>query len=362
MPTWLIGMFLALLGCCSNAIGLVLIKHSTAVESQLSFWRRRFWWTGFCFLIVNASIIDVVAFSLAPLALVAPFSGVAIVITTMLASSGLLYVKETLDDNDVTSTAITLLGVFITTAYGPHVDDGATSAAVLYSNFRRRDFAQCMSILVTILALAWAFEVVAAVRRQRSGQPVRIVAARIVLYAYTAALSGAFSMLLLKVIGTGLRMHIEHREPLLTSGWLLSFVGLGCCAVVQLSFLNRTLANSPVSYGVPTYQALLTVLTIITGGMFFSEFRHMPPFDQLAFSCGVLVTLLGVGLHTTHRSELQLQQQQQHDDPPLPSSVASPGTDDQPVPFGNKSSAGPDERTRLLAAASPRASADGQAV
>ena len=54
------------------------------------------------------------------------------------------------------------------------------------------------------------------------------------------------------------------------------------CALVQLTFLNQTLANSPVSYGVPMYQALLTVLTILTGGIFFSELEAMHGFDSEA--------------------------------------------------------------------------------
>ena len=49
---------------------------------------------------------------------------------------------------------------------------------------------------------------------------------------------------------------------------------------------DQTLANSPVSYGVPMYQALLTVLTILTGGIFFSELEAMHGFDYLAFCCG----------------------------------------------------------------------------
>ena len=35
MEPWLIGMQLALLGCFSSAVGLVLLKHSTNVEGNL---------------------------------------------------------------------------------------------------------------------------------------------------------------------------------------------------------------------------------------------------------------------------------------------------------------------------------------
>ena len=37
MEPWLIGMQLALLGCFCSAIGLVLLKHSTNVESNKPF-------------------------------------------------------------------------------------------------------------------------------------------------------------------------------------------------------------------------------------------------------------------------------------------------------------------------------------
>ena len=42
------------------------MKHSTNTESSKPVLQRTFWWLGTVFLIVNASVIDVVAFSLAP--------------------------------------------------------------------------------------------------------------------------------------------------------------------------------------------------------------------------------------------------------------------------------------------------------
>ena len=104
---------------------------------------------------------------------------------------------------------------------------------------------------------------------------------------------------------------------------------------MQLGFLHMTLANSPVSYGVPMYQVhlprqlphhgpaddprllspvrargaqtLLTVLSIIAGGIYFSEFRHMAPVPFLIFVGGVGISLFGVVLHSTHRHYLESQ-------------------------------------------------------
>ena len=327
MPRWLIGMLLALVGCCCSSIGLVLMKHSTAVEADLPLTRRRFFFLGFVFLIVNASVIDVVAFSLAPITLIAPFTGVTIVITSFIASTGWLYVKETLDVYDTTSTGITLMGVLLTSLYGPHIDEVTEDVDVLYGYFFAPDFVRCMTILGVALAGGWVVNAggLAATTARRpkdrlesppgsprpAANPTASTILSIMLYAYTAALAGAMSMLLLKVIGTGLFAAIEHDEPLLTPGWFFSFGGLAGCALVQLTFLNQTLANSPVSFGVPMYQALLTVLTILSGGIFFSELDSMRGFDFLVFSTGVGITLLGLALHSSHRSEVQKQQERQ---------------------------------------------------
>ena len=54
----------------------------------------------------------------------------------------------------------------------------------------------------------------------------------------------------------------------------------------------------------PTYQTLLTVLTIIAGGFFFDEFSVMPPKDLVWFSFGVAVSLAGVAMHSLHRATM----------------------------------------------------------
>ena len=325
MEPWLIGMQLAMLGCFSSAIGLVLLKHSSGAETQLPLLRRRYFLLGIVFLIVNASVIDVVAFALAPITLVAPLTGVTIVFTSWLASTGVLFVKETLDVQDTISTGITLAGVTVTSIYGPH-DSDVPDAVTAYKYFAQSDFLACCTFLLVVLALGWGamgVSVAAMLRGSRDPKPAsqREAVFRILLYAYTAALSGSMSMLLLKVIGSAIRARLEQGDlsdpsnylPIVTPQWLMCLAGLAMCAVVQLGFLHRTLANSPVTYAVPTYQTLLTLLTILLGGIFFSEFQRMGVFQRLVFTAGVGCALFGIALHTTHRSQAS---HQAHDQPP----------------------------------------------
>eukprot|EP00962_Isochrysis_galbana_P037605 scaffold13209_cov91-Isochrysis_galbana.AAC.2 len=46
-------------------------------EGELSFWRRWRWWLGFFLLVVNATAIDLIAYGITPLSLIAPFAGCA---------------------------------------------------------------------------------------------------------------------------------------------------------------------------------------------------------------------------------------------------------------------------------------------
>jgi len=365
MEPWLIGMQLALLGCFSSAVGLVLIKHSTSVESDKPLLKRKYWLMGIVFLIVNASVIDVFAFSLAPITLIAPFTGVTIVITSWLASSGVLFVKEELDVWDATSTGITLAGVTVTSIYGPHSSD-APDATEALKYFLAPDFLACVVFLLAGLALAWGamgISATAFLRGSRDPKPAtgREAALRILLYSFTAAMAGSMSMLLLKVVGSGIRAMLEEGTPLLTPGWALCLVGLVFCALIQLGFLHRTLANSPVTYGVPTYQTLLTLLTILLGGIFFSEFKSMGMFSMLVFATGVGIALFGIALHTTHRSQHPPSDAQQPpptpaNPPPAAGSRARCGGSAEieaagvvsPDGVGPPKSAGAGETTRLL--------------
>ena len=128
----------------------------------------------------------------------------------------------------------------------------------------------------------------------------------IVLFSYTSAAFGSASLLLLKVVGSGIRVALQTGTAAFGSRlYVVSLAVLVLCALAQLAFLHFTLANSPVSYGVPTYQTLLTVLTIVSGGVFFSEFDRMPPAHFVCFVAGVAISLLGVALHASHRHRLE---------------------------------------------------------
>ena len=155
MEGWAAGLLLVLLGCLASSAGLILMKHSSTAEAQLPRLARPFWWAGFGLLLTNALFIDVAALSLAPLSLVAPFSGVTILFTAWFAASGLLYVRERVTTADFAFTTIALAGVSLASAFGPHGSDAA-DVHELRANAQRPAFRVFVTVAHGLLALLWA--------------------------------------------------------------------------------------------------------------------------------------------------------------------------------------------------------------
>ena len=121
------GVCLVIAGSFSSSIGLLLFKRSSLCEAQLPFHRKRFWHLGFLFLVVNATVIDLVAFSFTPLSLIAPFAGLTIVFTALLAASGLVTGarhKEALGWLDGIVIAVVVAGVTLVSLHGPTSAEG----------------------------------------------------------------------------------------------------------------------------------------------------------------------------------------------------------------------------------------------
>ena len=86
-----LGLPLMACSCLAAATGLLLIKASGEYEAERPlFCQRPRWWSGFLLLALLASVLDMVVYGQLPLCMVAPFAGLTIVFTLLLASSGLV--------------------------------------------------------------------------------------------------------------------------------------------------------------------------------------------------------------------------------------------------------------------------------
>jgi hypothetical protein len=246
---------------------------------------------GFIFLVVNATAIDLYAFGLVPLALIAPFSGLTIVFSLIIAASGLLHERELISQSQLRGCALVLVGITTVSTCGPRAPMESTMAELL-DNFANPVFIAFFTITSGMTAAHLALMHCAALRHLQPavGSPWATLFA-----ACTAAAMGALSQLCIKVVSVALQgVPLHGLQALAHAAVVVSIVGLALSAPLQLYLLNSALTSSPVTSAVPMYQALLVLFTTTAGGIFFGEFAETSAASMLADAAGAAITMAGL--------------------------------------------------------------------
>ena len=273
-------MLLIPVGCACSAAGLLLMKSAGDDRPDLPPWKSPKWMIGFLLLGVFATAVEVAVLGVLPLSVVAPFAGLTIVFSLLLASSGLLTTPaESLSRADIMCIALVLLGVTLVSAFGPH-DSGAPSLAVLIVAYTRARF-----VVFVVVGFGAATFVLcpfgAALLGTSTLWPL--------LSAFAAASCGCLSQLFLKLFSTTVAA-----LPTTLTPTLLALLGLICSAPLHLALLNKTLVGSSVAIAVPCYQFLLIVCTTAAGGILFDEFAAQTSAALSAYALGVATATAGL--------------------------------------------------------------------
>jgi hypothetical protein len=292
-----LGLFLVMLGCLSSSFGMAMMKRSSEVESDLPLSRRYRWLVGFVCLLVNATVLDLIAFGLMPLSLISPFTGLTMVFSLCIAASGLVSTAETISPEQQRGAFLVLFGLTVASVCGPHASGrGADTLPSILLHFMAPTFLVFLSASVAIVGgLLWVLHASSAAPYR----PAQSSWMRTGFSAYAASVCGSLSFVFIKVISIALHEAASGKRQLvalLHPAVVVSLIGLVVCAPLQLHLLDTTLAASPVAYAVPVYQALLTLLSTGAGGIFFDEFRHTSGLSNLAYLVGALTSLGGLAL------------------------------------------------------------------
>lgn len=272
------GMCLIPVGCLCSAAGLLLMK-AAADRPDLPPWKNPKWILGFLLLGVMATAVEIVVLGVLPLSVIAPFAGLTIVFSLLLASSSLItQPPEKLSRADGACTLLVLIGVTFVSAFGPH-DTGTPTLDDLLVAYARPRFLGFVgvggSIAATVLAPCTAAHL-----------PVTMVP---LLSAFAAASCACLSQLMLKLVATSITLIPASLPPL-----ALALTGLILTAPLHLTLLNRTLAGAAVAIAVPCYQFLLIVCATAAGGILFDEFAAQPMSDLVAYTGGVVTATAGL--------------------------------------------------------------------
>ena len=287
------GIFMVSLSCLISACGLVAMKASQDCEQDRPLFKRWRWMLGFGCMI-GAVPCTVSALSLIPLSLAAPFSGLTIIFSLLLAATGVLTERELLSPTEVGCTVLVLCGVSMVALFGPQ-SSGEAPPDVVLERFESAEFA-IFAAALTVPVLLWA-PAVALPSLSTCRDAVDACGFGTPLSAFSAAACGALSQLFVKVVsvsvahgGTGAASPWRHPPAYIALG------GLGIAAPLQLWMLAATLGGGSVASAVPMYQSLLIVLSVAAGGVFFREFESMSSRSVAGFAVGGVIAMAGVAV------------------------------------------------------------------
>lgn len=292
-PLWLLGVGFMIMGTLSSAVGMLLLKRATLGPEPIPPWYKNGWfWAGMTMIVINASVLDIVAFAVTPLSLIAPFAGLTIVFSVVLVGMGCFGVRETPTTFGIVSVGLIVFGVTMAATFGPHEDRALrTTDMQLILDEHPGIFWLGMSGAPFVLTVALA-------QRQCQSSFSRLLASPMgsLLAALTGALYGGLTQLLFKTCATAAVQFVQTGGfpwPSVAS-MVQQLVCAVSCAVGQVVFLNVAIASSPVAYAVPAYQSALLLITLSLAGWLLEEFAHMDPLHYVLFSLGCGLVLLGI--------------------------------------------------------------------
>ena len=297
-----LGVALVIYGCWNSAMGMAFIKQSSDVERDRRCICRPRFWIGTLILLGNSAVVDLTTFSLLPISMIAPFAGLTIVFSLIIANTGCLGPKETITLTDGMHISLVLIGVTVVSLFGPQSGVAEVRYEQIMSEFKSAGFILYAAINLGIVSLWVVFTCVPSLKRHLPSEQMQGQLFVTVFSAYAASTCGALSKIFLKVVAAAARQFFSDSSPSNRPGpfgeWRIYVAGalLGACAILQIYLLNATLASSPVGIAVPMYQSMSIVLTILAGGAFFHEFAEVSPLSLFVFILGVACATAGLAL------------------------------------------------------------------
>lgn len=293
VPPWALAVMVSVGASAFTVTGFVLQKKALQDVSGQK-WPRvgdivlsPGWILGFLVTAIFPVLGDLVAYSLAPLSLTTPLSGVSVVLNMVIAPWAL---NEQLQRfPDAYATFLILCGCILTTTFGDHDRTGPYVMSDLIHLATQPVFAVCVLIgagceLLVLLQMRrnrLEMERLAAERKENPYLP------HVVLPALAAALCGAVANIGLKGVGELVKAQGQWYQV------VACVLVVAPAAIAQVNFINRGLFLYPQSIFLSVYSALLVLANTIYGALFYEEYRSLlgstAHFLFFVFGCYIIV-------------------------------------------------------------------------
>ena len=298
---WVIGFLLCMVFAAMSPLALNLQKNSIMENDslpkheQLPVYRQRKWMCAVVIL-VSCSLVDFVAYGLAPQSLLTPLGAMVLVYNMAIAR----FYGEVVGRVEIIATGIISVGTILCIVFADHYTPSYSFSDILSLWYTPHMGWYC--VLVPLLAVLHAVPGYYIMKEGLMHHPVQGAKyARIlcVCYSGAAGIIGAQAILfakqtmeLLKAWGLGepIWAHVEV---------YFIIVGIPAGMVGNLTFLNKALAIFDALQVVPIYQTYWMIAGTVGGFVYFNELQEMDSLSQGMFFLGALVSVLGIVILST---------------------------------------------------------------
>jgi len=298
VPPWMLAVLVSITASTFTVAGFVLQKKALHDPGR-RLWPKLGnvvlspgWIVGFLLTALLPVLGDLVAYSLAPLSLTTPLSGVSVVLNMVIAPWALSEKLQRFPD--VPATVLILLGCLLTTMFGDHDRTGPFNLEDLIQLAMKANFRHCVFIgVVCQCMMIWYMRTysldIEKCARERPENPYIL---HVVMTALSAALCGVVANIGLKAIGELIKA--KSSKPQIFGCVLL----VAPAALMQVNVINRGLFLFPQTVFLSVYGALLVLANTMYGALFYEEYvTLLSSISHCAFfSNGCLIIVIGICL------------------------------------------------------------------
>jgi hypothetical protein len=300
---WIIGFALCMVFAAMSPLALNLQKSSIMrndalpLAEQAPVYRQPKWMCAVA-LLVSCSLVDFVAYGLAPQSLLTPLGAMVLVYNMIIAR----FYGEAVGRVEILATGVITVGTLLCIVFADHYSPSYSFSDILDLWYTNRML--WYVILVPLFAAAHAVPAHYIAKHDLTSHPIdgpkyaRLLCAG---YAGAAGIIGAQAILfakqtmeLLKAWGLG--------EPIWAHAEVYFIVlGIPAGMVGNLTFLNKALAIFDALQVVPIYQTYWMIAGTIGGFVYFNELEEMDALSKAMFFLGALISVGGIVILSTRR-------------------------------------------------------------
>lgn len=293
---WFAGIFCGVFGSLGTVTGMVLQKYAHNQQERgetkssyfMGFQLSWMWFLGFVLLVFVPMPLDLAALALAPQSIIAPLSGVTIVLSQVVAPRMLKEREPSMLEWGWSSV------IFIGTVLLALVGD---QCSLTYSNpelkvlYPNKVFLMCEVCQFSLIGLAMLCASCPArvpfLSRYKLAQPLA--------YAYLSGALGGQQNVLLKASAENVDEAFRGNEEG-WGDWFTYWNIFGCIALgtLQVMALNMGLALMEATRYLPVYNASLIVCSAIAGMSFYQEYERMTLYAGLGYGVAISIIVSGV--------------------------------------------------------------------